>query len=86
MDGCVAVMTDDTAPAAVWSTSASARSNELREADRRKDEFLAMLSHELRNPLAPILNAVEILDRLGADAEELAATVPRRSSRGRRST
>jgi len=36
---------------------------ELREADRRKDEFLAMLSHELRNPLAPILNAVEILDR-----------------------
>ena len=33
----------------------------LREADRRKDEFLAMLSHELRNPLAPILNAVQIL-------------------------
>ena len=28
---------------------------ELREADRRKDEFLAMLAHELRNPLAPIL-------------------------------
>lgn len=34
---------------------------ELAEADRRKDEFLAYLSHELRNPLAPILNAVEIL-------------------------
>ena len=33
----------------------------LREADRRKDEFLATLAHELRNPLAPILNAVEIL-------------------------
>ena len=33
----------------------------LREADRRKDEFLAMLAHELRNPLAPIRNAVEIL-------------------------
>ena len=30
---------------------------EIREADRRKDEFLAMLAHELRNPLAPILNA-----------------------------
>ena len=29
----------------------------LREADRRKDEFLAMLSHELRNPLAPIRTA-----------------------------
>jgi PAS domain S-box-containing protein len=35
----------------------------LREADRRKDEFLAMLAHELRNPLAPILQAVQILRR-----------------------
>ncbi len=34
---------------------------ELREADRRKDEFLATLAHELRNPLAPIRNALEIL-------------------------
>ena len=33
----------------------------LAEADRRKDEFLAMLAHELRNPLAPIRNAVHIL-------------------------
>jgi PAS domain S-box-containing protein len=33
----------------------------LREADRRKDEFLAMLAHELRNPLAPIRNAVQIM-------------------------
>lgn len=33
----------------------------LREADRRKDEFLAMLAHELRNPLTPIRNAAEIL-------------------------
>jgi len=33
----------------------------LREADRRKDEFLALLSHELRNPLAPILTAAQIL-------------------------
>jgi signal transduction histidine kinase/ActR/RegA family two-component response regulator len=33
----------------------------LREADRRKDEFLAMLAHELRNPLAAIRNVVEIL-------------------------
>jgi PAS domain S-box-containing protein len=33
----------------------------LREADRRKDEFLAMLAHELRNPLAPIRNAVKLL-------------------------
>ncbi len=33
----------------------------LREADRRKDEFLAMLAHELRNPLAPVKNALELL-------------------------
>lgn len=33
----------------------------LKEADRRKDEFLAMLAHELRNPLAPIRNVCEIL-------------------------
>ena len=33
----------------------------LREADRRKDEFLATLAHELRNPLAPIRNAVDVL-------------------------
>ncbi len=33
----------------------------LREADKRKDEFLAMLAHELRNPLAPIRTAVQLL-------------------------
>jgi signal transduction histidine kinase len=37
---------------------------ELQDANRRKDEFLAMLSHELRNPLAPIRNAVEVMRRL----------------------
>ncbi len=41
--------------------------DELAEADRRKDEFLAMLSHELRNPLAPILNAVHIIRLRGED-------------------
>jgi signal transduction histidine kinase len=34
---------------------------ELRETDRRKDEFIATLAHELRNPLAPVRNAVQIL-------------------------
>jgi signal transduction histidine kinase/ActR/RegA family two-component response regulator len=38
----------------------------LRIADRRKDEFLAMLAHELRNPLAPLRNALEILKRSDA--------------------
>jgi PAS domain S-box-containing protein len=45
----------------------------LKEVDRRKDEFLAMLAHELRNPLAPIRNALHILKMPGVDA----ATVER---------
>jgi PAS domain S-box-containing protein len=39
----------------------------LREADRRKDEFLATLAHELRNPLAPIRNAARLLETAGVD-------------------
>jgi signal transduction histidine kinase len=39
----------------------------LKDADRRKDEFLAILAHELRNPLAPIRNAVEIMARISVD-------------------
>jgi PAS domain S-box-containing protein len=45
------------------------QARQLYEADWRKDEFLAMLAHELRNPLAPIANAVRLLRRGGADAE-----------------
>jgi signal transduction histidine kinase len=41
----------------------------LREADRRKDEYLAMLSHELRNPLAPIRSAVFLLERADPSSE-----------------
>lgn len=41
----------------------------LRDVDRRKNDFLATLAHELRNPLAPIMHATEILARLG-DGEE----------------
>jgi PAS domain S-box-containing protein len=40
----------------------------LADADRRKNEFLATLAHELRNPLAPISNAVQVLRRRGDDA------------------
>jgi PAS domain S-box-containing protein len=43
----------------------------LREQDRRKDAFIAALAHELRNPLAPMSNAIEMLDRLG-DRDERA--------------
>ncbi len=46
------------------------RAEELVEADRRKDEFLAMLAHELRNPLAPICNAVHLLHRKGGHSPE----------------
>ncbi|HEY0478377.1 MAG TPA: GAF domain-containing protein [Kofleriaceae bacterium] len=40
--------------------------DQLREQDRRKDEFLATLAHELRNPLAPIRTGIQVLER-GAD-------------------
>ena len=42
---------------------------EARDADLRKDEFLAMLGHELRNPLAPILTAVQLLRLRGTDGD-----------------
>jgi PAS domain S-box-containing protein len=44
----------------------------LRDADRRKDEFLQVLSHELRNPLAPIRNSVYILQHAAPASEEAA--------------
>ena len=50
--------------------------DQLRQSDRRKDEFLAVLAHELRNPLAPLKNSLEILKRaqphvlVGAEAIE----------------
>lgn len=43
----------------------------LREADRKKDEFLAVLGHELRNPLAPIATAVMLLKQRGPDDPQL---------------
>ncbi len=44
---------------------------QLREAARRKDEFLAVLAHELRNPLAPIRNTLEVLKRAPSDTQLL---------------
>src|SRR5687768_7213363 len=58
--GCVSVCVDQTERKRVEDV--------LREADRRKDEFLATLSHELRNPLAPIRNALELMRRMGPGA------------------
>ncbi len=53
---------------------------ELREADRRKDEFLATLAHELRNPLAPIRNSLQVLKLAPNDApllEKVCGTMER---------
>jgi PAS domain S-box-containing protein len=47
---------------------------QLKEADRRKDEFLAVLAHELRNPLAPLQNMLEIMKR-GAGSGDLVEQV-----------
>jgi PAS domain S-box-containing protein len=44
---------------------------ELRDADRRKDDFLAMLAHELRNPLAPIRSGLDLLAMEGAEPDVL---------------
>ncbi|HEX5761190.1 MAG TPA: PAS domain S-box protein [Thermoanaerobaculia bacterium] len=44
----------------------------LREADRRKDEFLALLAHELRNPLAPLRNGLQVMRLAAGDARAVA--------------
>jgi len=60
--GCVSVVVD--------LTDRKLAEMGLRDADRRKDEFLATLSHELRNPLAPIRSAIEVI-RLARGDDEL---------------
>jgi two-component system CheB/CheR fusion protein len=47
--------------------------HEVKEADRRKNEFLAMLAHELRNPLAPIRNSLHVMQLKGGEAESVQA-------------
>jgi signal transduction histidine kinase len=58
---CRAALTD------VTEVKAAAQ---LRESDRRKSAFLAVLSHELRNPLAPIANAIHLLERVPPASEQ----------------
>jgi len=50
--------------------------NELAGANRRKDEFLAMLAHELRNPLAPICSGLHILKLAGTDGAPIERVLP----------
>jgi signal transduction histidine kinase len=81
---------DDVQVATTFAThAASALDNarayrEVCEADRRKDDFLARLAHELRNPLAPIVNALHLLGRVtapGPDVAELQAIMARQARR-----
>lgn len=65
----LAISRDVTARRTLEETLA-ARAEELARADRSKDEFLAMLAHELRNPLAPLRNAAEILQTAEATPHE----------------
>ena len=50
------------------------RQYEIRQSDQRKDEFLAMLAHELRNPLAPISAAARLLDMVANDEKKVRST------------
>jgi two-component system CheB/CheR fusion protein len=64
-------------------TSRKKAERELLEADRRKDEFIALLAHELRNPLAPISSGIEILKRRDLDpaiAERVTLTMSRQAA------
>jgi signal transduction histidine kinase/DNA-binding response OmpR family regulator len=51
---------------------AKAAEEKLQDASRRKDEFLAMLSHELRNPLSPIISAVHVLGKIAPEDGRIA--------------
>lgn len=61
---------EDLASRAAIAIENSQLYQELREADQRKDEFLATLAHELRNPLAPIRNGLQVM-RLAGDVGEM---------------
>jgi PAS domain S-box-containing protein len=71
--GCVLVFRDITGRRRLEQQTCEVMM-ELKEADRHKDEFLALLAHELRGPLAPLRNGLEIIKRSGGDAELLRIT------------
>jgi PAS domain S-box-containing protein len=74
--GCVILMTDITELKRIEEA--------LREADRRKNDFIATLSHELRNPLSPIRNSIYVLEHAdpgGDQAKRALAVIDRQSGR-----
>ncbi len=78
---------DDSGTVVAWFGSSTdihdykTAQNALQDADRRKDDFLAMLGHELRNPLAPIRNAAQILSSSDPNERRWARDVIDRQSR-----
>lgn len=59
------------ASAALSALRARRRQYQMREIDRRKDAFLAVLGHELRNPLAPIRTAMDVLNRIPGSSDQV---------------
>ena len=67
-------LAEETAERAFVAIARARAESALRDYDRRKDEFLATLAHELRNPLAPVRNGLQIL-RMATDAQTAARTL-----------
>ena len=70
LDADVVAVAADVAGRAAIALDNALLYHKVQEEDRRKNEFLAMLSHELRNPLAPITNAVQFLQSNRVDAKQ----------------
>lgn len=68
------MLIEETAERAGVAVARARAESALRDSDRRKDEFLATLAHELRNPLAPVRNGLQIL-RMADDARITARTL-----------
>lgn len=69
--GGIIISSEDITDHKLYEAQLAEQAQQLRENDRRKDEFLAMLAHELRNPLAPIRNAVEIQKHANMDPSRI---------------
>lgn len=68
------VLAEDLARRAAIAIENAELYSALKESDRRKDVFLATLAHELRNPLAPIINGLEIIKLAPGDADRVASS------------
>ncbi|HET9339992.1 MAG TPA: response regulator [Casimicrobiaceae bacterium] len=71
LDGDTLALAGDLAARAAAALDNALLYRQIQDSDQRKNEFLAMLAHELRNPLAPIANAVHVLKASGATGERV---------------